>query len=133
MGGPNRYAANAAFIGMMSAKFGGNADWARSQIHYMLGDNNYGRSYVIGFGNNPPQRPHHRSSSCNPDWNIPCNWDDYNRWEPNPSVLTGALVGGPDESDNYDDRRDDYIANEVACDYNAGFQGAVAGLIEYYY
>lgn len=57
--------ANAAFIAMMAAKHGGdrsNADWARTQLDYMLGENNYGRSYVIGFGNNPPQRPHHRSS-----------------------------------------------------------------------
>jgi len=40
----------------------------------------------------------------------------------------GAIVGGPDQGDNYDDRRDDYVKNEVACDYNAGFQGALAGL-----
>ena len=56
---------NAAFIGMMAAKVGGDmshADWAKGQLDYMLGDNNYGRSYVVGFGNNPPERPHHRSS-----------------------------------------------------------------------
>ena len=58
---------------------------------------------------------------------MPCNWDDFNRDAPNPSVLNGALVGGPDQTDYYEDRRDDYIANEVACDYNAGFQGAIAG------
>ena len=40
----------------------------------------------------------------------------------------GALVGGPDQWDNYVDDRGDYIANEVACDYNAGFQSAVAAL-----
>ncbi|WAR14642.1 GUN4-like protein, partial [Mya arenaria] len=43
----------------------------------------------------------------------------------NPNVLIGGLVGGPDQGDNYDDRRDDYVKNEVACDYNAGFQGAL--------
>ena len=32
-------------------------DFARSQIDYMLGDS--GRSYVVGFGHNPPTRPHH--------------------------------------------------------------------------
>jgi endoglucanase len=42
--------------------------------------------------------------------------------------LTGALVGGPDEKDSYTDKRDDYVHNEVAMDYNAGFQSAVAGL-----
>lgn len=33
--------------------------WARKQIHLMLGD--AGRSYVVGYGKNPPVRPHHRS------------------------------------------------------------------------
>ena len=32
--------------------------FAETQIHYALGD--AGRSYVCGFGTNPPQRPHHR-------------------------------------------------------------------------
>ncbi len=42
-------------------------------------------------------------------------------------MLYGALVGCPDENDVYVDSREDYVSNEVACDYNAGFQGAVAG------
>ena len=46
---------------------------------------------------------------------------------PNPHTLYGALVGGPDQSDRYTDARDNYVNNEVACDYNAGFQTAVAG------
>ena len=46
---------------------------------------------------------------------------------PNAQVLYGALVGGPGENDDYTDSRTDYQHNEVACDYNAGFQSAVAG------
>ena len=42
-------------------------------------------------------------------------------------MLTGALVGGPDQNDYWEDDRGDYIMNEVACDYNAGFQTALAG------
>jgi hypothetical protein len=34
----------------------------KKQMNYILGDT--GRSYVVGFGNNPPVRPHHASSSC---------------------------------------------------------------------
>ena len=30
---------------------------AISQLGYMLGD--AGRSYVVGFGKNPPKQPHH--------------------------------------------------------------------------
>jgi hypothetical protein len=59
-----------------------------------------------------------------------CDWQAMNNPGPNPQVLTGALVGGPDQSDNYTDKRDDYVHNEVAMDYNAGFQSAAAGLAQ---
>lgn len=127
--GVNRYAANMAFLALIAADHGIKPTvyrpWAQQQIHYMLGDS--GRSYVVGFGANPPQRPHHSSSSC-PDLPAPCDWDEYNSAGPNPQTLHGALVGGPDVNDNYNDVRQDYVKNEVATDYNAGFQSAVAGL-----
>ncbi len=34
--------------------------WAKGQIGYMLGDNNKGLSYVIGYTDNYPKRPHHQ-------------------------------------------------------------------------
>ncbi|XP_046564708.1 endoglucanase A-like [Haliotis rubra] len=132
--GTLRYTANAALIAMVAADVGIEEtkyrEWALSQIDYMLGANEAGRSYVVGYGNNPPQRPHHRASSCSSDLNQPCNWNDYNNPGPNPNVLTGALVGGPDNGGNYTDARSDYIRNEVACDYNAGFQSVLAGLVD---
>ena len=127
--GALRHAANLAFLARVASTIE-DADFynefAKGQIDYMLGDS--GRSYVVGFGNNPPQKPHHRSSSC-PETG-PCGWDQFNSQSPNPQVLYGALVGGPDQNDGYTDHRGDYIKNEVACDYNAGFQSALAGLLQ---
>ena len=100
-------------------------NFAKKQIHYMLGDS--GRSFVVGFGHNPPQRPHHSSSSC-PSAPMKCDWRNFDDPKPNAHVLKGALVGGPDENDNYEDDRTNYEMNEVTTDYNAGFQSAVAGL-----
>ena len=57
----------------------------------------------------------------------PCGWRQFNAPGPNPQVLYGALAGGPDVNDFYEDKRNDYIKNEVAVDYNSGFQSAVAG------
>lgn len=38
-------------------------------------------------------------------------------------------MGGPDGNDgSYVDTRANYQVNEVACDYNAGFQSSVAAL-----
>jgi hypothetical protein len=59
-----------------------------------------------------------------------CDWNTYNSADPNYHVLTGALVGGPDNNDNYKDERSNYISNEVATDYNAAFQSTLAHLVE---
>ncbi|GFO42609.1 endoglucanase [Plakobranchus ocellatus] len=127
--GTLRYTANMAFLSLVAAQTGVNSDlyrrWAMGQIHYMLGDS--GRSFVVGFGKDPPTRPHHASSSCrSPPY--PCNWDDYSKPEANAHTLYGALVGGPGPRDEYLDTREDYIHNEVSCEYNGGFQSAVAAL-----
>lgn len=65
-------------------------------------------------------------SSC-PDIPKPCGWEAFDNPGPNPHLLKGALVGGPDNTDVYLDDRKDYVKNEVACDYNSGFQTALAG------
>ena len=76
----------------------------------------------------PFKRPHHRASSCPP---VPQDCGNgQNNPGANPFVLYGALVGGPDANDNYVDDRNDYVANEVACDYNAGFQSAIAAMMQ---
>ena len=49
------FAIQAHHLGIMEAE---RFAFAETQIHYALGD--AGRSYVCGFGNHPPQRPHHR-------------------------------------------------------------------------
>ncbi|XP_050412030.1 endoglucanase A [Patella vulgata] len=127
--GALRYASNMAFIALMAAEEGlhetAYRKWAQGQIYYALGDT--GRSFLIGYGTNYPRRPHHRGSSC-PQRPAPCAWFDQTQPGPNPHILYGALVGGPDEHDGYSDKRDDYVHNEVATDYNAAFQAAVACL-----
>ena len=122
-----RYASNAAFLALVAAKEGiqtqKGIDFARKQIHYALGD--VGHSFLCGFGVNPPQKPHHRGSSCREGQQ--CRESDSN---PNPNILYGALVGGPYQNDAWADVRTDYKRNEVATDYNAGFQSSIAGLID---
>lgn len=102
-------------------------DLAQGQMDYILGGNPKGQSFVVGVGSKYPQNPHHSASSC-PNPPASCGWNDYNS-TPTTNELIGALVGGcryPD--DNYNDARNDYFSNEVTLDYNAGFQGTIAGL-----
>ena len=51
---------------------------------FLPGDNSKKFSFLIGFGNNYPQKPHHRSSSCPSTGS--CGWNDYNSGNPNPQV-----------------------------------------------
>lgn len=99
-------------------------------MHYLLGDCCGGLndetklphfSYVIGYGDTFPRAPHHRGASCGPDGCV-CNKD------PQPHILYGALVGGPNKDDEYSDDCGNYVSNEVTTDYNAGFTGAIAGI-----
>lgn len=126
--GSLRYAATTAFLAGVYADRVGDVgtryrDFSRTQINYILGANPQNRSYVVGFGNNPPRNPHHRAAHGSTSNNI--NVPVQNRF-----VLYGALVGGPTAASDsaYRDDRTDYVSNEVALDYNAGFTGAVARL-----
>jgi len=130
--GSLRYASTTAFMALLYAKDLDDSllknryiNFAKGQIDYILGDNPRGSSYVIGYGNNYPKAPHHRAAHYSLTNSM---------YDPVVATYTleGALVGGPKSADDFDyeDRTDDYVANEVATDYNAGFTGAVAGLVE---
>jgi endoglucanase len=119
-----RYAASSSMIAQLySAKSGKPQyrDFARSQIDYILGSNPAGMSYIIGFGKLYPKEPHHRAS-------VSCRYERGRK--DSDCELIGALVGGPDEDDQYSDSMDMYQFSEVAIDYNAGLVGALAGFIK---
>ncbi|MFI7463785.1 glycoside hydrolase family 9 protein [Nonomuraea sp. NPDC049646] len=131
--GSLRYAANTSFVALVHsdsisdpARKARYHDFAVRQINYALGDNPRNSSYLIGFGSNPPKNPHHRTAHG--------SWTDQITNPVNSRhTLYGALVGGPpDPDDVYADKRDDYVMNEVATDYNAGFTSALARLYKEY-
>lgn len=128
--GPLRYAANTSFLALLYSDYVKDAtkkakykDFAISQINYALGSNPDKRSFVCGFGNNSPKNPHHRTAHGGWQNNVQATDPVNNR-----HTIYGALVGGPDKADKYIDDRNNYYTNEIACDYNACFQGATARL-----
>lgn len=86
---------------------------------------------MVGFGINPPLRVQHAGASC-PDRPARCDWANFASPNPNPQIIYGAVVGGPEGpgDDTYHDVRKDYVTNEVADDYNSGFTGALAAMLE---
>lgn len=129
--GALRYATTTAFLAGVYADWSGcSAEKAsiyqaflKQQVDYALGS--AGRSYVVGYGVNPPVRPHHRTAHSS--WADSQTEPNYNR-----HTIYGALVGGPGKDDSYEDSIGNYVNNEIACDYNAGFVGALAKLYKNY-
>lgn len=130
--GSLRYATTMGFLASVYASSGKcdaarqktYSSFAESQCNYALGST--GRSFVVGFGENAPRHPHHRTAQGS--WSNSMNEPANHR-----HTLYGALVGGPDANDGYDDTVSNYTTNEVADDYNAGFTGLLAYMYSKYH
>jgi hypothetical protein len=101
-------------------------EWARGQMDYVMGDNPFGYSLIVGFPNaeSAAQHPHHRAAHGSTT-NAMDNPPEHKH------VLWGALVGGPDGGDNHVDKTSDFVYNEVAVDFNAAMVGALSGYYTY--
>ncbi|TAK66365.1 MAG: hypothetical protein EPO24_01565 [Bacteroidetes bacterium] len=88
------------------------------QLHYLLGRNTFGISFLTGSGSNPVRHPYHQFSMM------------LNENAPVP----GLLVGGPNKNSQlegkslssypgkcYEDNEKNYYVNEVAINYTAPF------------
>ncbi|GAY51194.1 hypothetical protein CUMW_132400 [Citrus unshiu] len=76
-------------------------------------------SYMVGFGPNFPRRIHHRGSSLlslsDHPQSIRCDGGFqpfFHSSNPNPNILVGAIVGGPNRNDGFPDDRSDYSHSE---------------------
>jgi endoglucanase len=126
--GSARYNTAAQLCALVYNKYKPNqdfVDWCKDQMDYILGDNPMNRCYEVGYAENSAKYPHHRAAHGS----LTNSMLDP---EIEKHVLWGALVGGPDAEDNHKDNITDYVYNEVAIDYNAGFVGALAALYAIY-
>ncbi|KAK4489278.1 hypothetical protein RD792_005075 [Penstemon davidsonii] len=109
--------------------------FVQSQVDYILGSNPKQMSYMVGFGSNYPKEVHHRGASIvsikQNSTPVGCQ-DGFSQWfhrnADNPNILEGAIVGGPDQSDEYRDNRENYQQAEPATANNAPFVGVLARL-----
>lgn len=88
---------------------------------------------MVGYGSNYPRQVHHRGASivsikqnrtvvtCKGGFN-----DWFDRKESNPNVIEGAIVGGPDLDDSYNDSRSNFQQAEAATYNNAPLVGVLA-------
>lgn len=105
------------------------------QVDYILGANPKKMSYMVGFGTTYPTKVHHRGSSIpsikKVRTKVDCNggYTYYNSGSPNPNTHVGAIVGGPDVNDQFQNARSDYSHSEPTTYINAAFVGSAAALL----
>ncbi|MCL1881101.1 MAG: glycoside hydrolase family 9 protein [Oscillospiraceae bacterium] len=122
-----------------SGRSGVRSTWARGQMDFILGQNSYNTSFVLGYptiGTGTPTynnmqagvsnalRIHHRAASTNT-----ISWNAHNDNLPPANLLTGGLIGGPGNGRQFINvmRGPNYQHTEGAIDYNANLVFAAAG------
>lgn len=125
--GSARYNAAAQFTTLLFARdfpddpaTPGLVTWANRQIDYILGDNDLGKSYVMGYTDSYALQPHHAAGHAS-------IYGQPSKPAENRHIIWGALVNGPQGDGSHVDDRDDYGSNEVTIDYNGALVAALAG------
>ena len=104
---------------------------AFKQINYILGKNPMKMSYLVGYGTKFPKHVHHRGASIpndNKKYSCTGGWKWRDSRNPNPHNITGAMVGGPIRTDNFQDIRTNYNYTEPTLAGNAGLVAALVSL-----
>jgi endoglucanase len=99
-----------------------------SQINYILGDS--GRSFVVGVGKQFPLAPHSREGFC--AMYMDQNECSYGNWyddAANPQIIVGAMVAGPNEEDQFVDKRTEEHFSRIAIDFQSGFVSALSAAL----
>ncbi|MED6125324.1 hypothetical protein PIB30_067463 [Stylosanthes scabra] len=146
---PLQYVVNAAFLAKLYSDYMGAIyvpgitcggkfygaealeDFARTQVDYILGKNPNQMSYVVGFGERYPEEVHHMGASIRSEEGKKYGCDGW-KWrdskQPNPNVIVGAMVSGPDKLDGFHDLRSNYNYTEPTLAGNSGLVAALVAL-----
>jgi endoglucanase len=135
--GSNSVAMNAAVVLLLGFREFGTPTYesaAADQLHYVLGANALGRSFVTGFGLRPPLHIHHRPSGSDgivdPVPGLLAGGPNRNRED---AVLATIFPAGTPGALCYVDSLASYASNEIAINWNAplvfvaGYFGGAVG------
>ena len=106
------------------------------KVDYILGDYPMRMSDMVGYGSLYPKLIHHRTSyfpsKANHPQPIPWKSGFQSLYisAPNPNILVGAMVGGPNNMDTFTDVRNNYDQSEPSTYINAPLVGSLAYLAQ---
>ena len=100
---------------------------AADNIHYLLGRNTFGLSWVTQLGSNPYKHPHHRPSGAQKDREP---WPGLLSGGPNAARQDAVLKALSDlpPAKIYADNTDSYASNEIAINWQAAMAFLLAGV-----
>eukprot|EP01025_Chloroclados_australasicus_P004577 TRINITY_DN1116_c0_g1_i4.p1 TRINITY_DN1116_c0_g1~~TRINITY_DN1116_c0_g1_i4.p1 ORF type:complete len:1104 (-),score=93.66 TRINITY_DN1116_c0_g1_i4:304-3615(-) len=123
-------------VGLMAAAIGSTEKdqeekrryicWAFEQLGYVLGQNSNRISYMVGYSNKYPLNVRHKAASCPPNIRTPCTRQNLASRSPNPSVVSGGVVNGPDVQGTFRDERANAVQNEPFIENSAAIIGLAA-------
>ncbi len=119
--GSNSQAANQSMLLLIAHYFSphaGHLEVALNNLHYLLGRNCFGVSWVTHVGSNPFQHPHHRPSGAD---NIAAPWPGLLSGGPNahPADEVATTLPKLPPMRMWVDDQKAYSLNEVAINWNA--------------
>lgn len=122
--GSNSSALNAGILLLLGYRLSGTQayeDAAADQLHYVLGANGAGRSFVTGFGSRTPMHIHHRPSESDGILNpVPgLLAGGPNKYLSGDPVLDPLINAGTPPALCYVDSTPSYASNEIAINWNA--------------
>ncbi len=122
--GSNSQVLNNAVLLILGRNEGGAAEWeeaALEQLHYVLGVNVYGQSFVTGIGARAVMHPHHRPSGSDgvvaPVPGLLAGGPNHNITDD--PVLTARFTSATPPALCYVDDQGSYASNEICINWNA--------------
>ncbi|KAJ8557442.1 hypothetical protein K7X08_003067 [Anisodus acutangulus] len=129
--GQLQYVANAAFLASLFVDYLNATGVPGWNCWYFYGENPLKMSYIVGYGNKFPRHVHHRGASIptgKTKYSCTGGWKFRDTKNPNPHNIIGAMVGGPDKFDKFEDLRTNFSYTEPTLAGNAGLVAALVSL-----
>lgn len=127
--GKLRHTASQAFVYALYDKLTGAENinpYTAVSIEYIMGNNREKRSFIVGFGDKYPAKPHHRNVYRTDIRKLALEKDKLPNIDNNYKFAQlGYLVGGSLDNGEYTESIESWEVAEGGIDYNAGLVGAL--------
>ena len=102
-------------------------------VGYVMGNNEWGHTFIHGFKGDMTFRVHHRNAMGLDEDVTVSNFKPVDKNNAPFLFASGALIGGPSAEGHFENMVEggaSYVETESGCDYNAPFVAAIANIVQ---